>query len=60
MTTNNLPEYDRNEAVRIAKAVKEDDIDLSDMPEFGGADPSLWKRRKARSVHFESRSVQSA
>jgi hypothetical protein len=44
MTTNGLPEYDRDEAIRIAMSVKDEDIDLSDMPELGGVDPSCWKR----------------
>jgi hypothetical protein len=38
-------------------SIKDEDIDISDMPEFAGVDPSLWKRRDKRLAERKKQAV---
>lgn len=46
-----------NEAIQIIMSIKDEDIDISDMPEFAGVDPSLWKRRDKRLAERKKQAV---
>ncbi|MDR3280766.1 MAG: hypothetical protein LBT23_09645 [Synergistaceae bacterium] len=52
-----IPET-REEAVQIAISIKEEDIDLSEMPETGGI--TKWRRGNNRVTYSKKRAMESA
>ena len=48
------------EAARIAASIRDEDIDLSDIPEFGGTSPLSWKRGNERKHRFGKKDLLQA